>query len=137
MVESNPKQSPEELQYLYQIYQSQYNNLGQEIGTRLDVLRQLDGAQKALEEMDAIKGKNTLIPVGADVYIDGKVNAGKTVIVGIGAKYLVEKPIDDAKGYVSKAMEKETDYINKLAKSRKEVEASLMDISYKLQELSR
>lgn len=128
--------SLEELQYIHQLYQNQYALLTQEINRRIEVLRQLDSAQKALEDADKMKGSNILIPVGADVYFDGKLNNTKNVVLGIGAGYLLEKDIDGAKSYIAKAVEKETEYINRLAKSKKELEAALIEVSYKIQEIS-
>jgi prefoldin alpha subunit len=127
----------EEFRYLQQIYQNQYLLINQEIGNRSENLRELDSAQKALENMDALKGKSTLIPMGASTFATGTITDGKSVVIGIGAGYMMEKNVDDAKNYISKAIEQETKFINQLNKNKKDVEAALMEIAYKINDLSR
>ncbi|MFI5412511.1 MAG: prefoldin subunit alpha [Candidatus Micrarchaeales archaeon] len=128
--------SLEEFRYMQQIYQNQYMALAQEINSRVEALRELDNAQKSIEDLDILKERKTLIPIGADTFIAGRITDENTVVLGIGAGYFVEKNIDHAKGYISKAIEKETQSINKLNKNKKEVESALMEIAYKVEELS-
>lgn len=44
---------------------------------------------------DAEEGSEALIPIGGNTYIKAGVSADKRVILGIGARYMVEKSIDD------------------------------------------
>lgn len=128
--------SIEEFRYLQQVYQSQYMALAQEMSTRAESLRELDNVQKTLEDMDMIKEMDTLIPIGSETYTKGKIMDGDSVVVGIGAGYFVEKDIASAKNYISNALEKETLNINKLSKNKRELESALIEISYKIEELS-
>ncbi len=140
--EKNPKESRpmattiEEFRYLQQVYQNQYMMLAQELSNRSDTLKQLDTALKTLEDMDMIKERDTLVPIGYGTYTKGRILGGDKVILGIGAGYMLEKNIDEAKGFITKALDGETKYINKLTKTKKELEAALMDIAYKMEELS-
>ncbi len=127
----------EEFRYLQQIYQNQYGLVSQELNNRTENMRELDAAQKALENIDTIKDKSTMIPVGANTFALGKITDNKSVVVGIGAGYMVEKNIEEAKNYIAKALEQETKYINQLNKNKKDVEAALMEIAFKVDELSR
>ncbi len=127
----------EEFRYLQQIYQNQYALVTQEINNRSENLRELDSAQKALENIDTIKDRNTMIPMGANTFATGKITDDRSIVVGIGAGYMVEKNIDEAKNYISKAIDQETKYINQLGKSKREVESALMEIAFKVNELSR
>lgn len=126
----------EELRYLQQLYQNQYVGIAQEINIAIDALRTLDNVQGTLENIDTLNGKNSLVPVGPSTYLDGKITNAKSVVIGIGAGYLVEKDIDGAKSYISKMTEKETQHINRLNKAKREIEGALMEISYKADELS-
>lgn len=44
---------------------------------------------------DAEQGSEALIPIGGNVYVKANVSADKKVILGIGAKYMMEKSIDE------------------------------------------
>lgn len=127
----------EEFRYLQQIYQNQYMLVNRELSTRSENLGELYSAQQTLENIDAIKDKGTMVPIGANVFAAGKVTDNKSIVVGIGAGYMVEKNIDEAKNYISKAIEQETKNVNQLNKNKKGVEAALMEIEYKINELSR
>jgi prefoldin alpha subunit len=126
----------EEFRYLQQVYQTQYMALAQEMSTRAESLRELDNVQKTLEDIDMIKERETMVPIGSDTYVQGKIINGDSVVVGIGAGFFIEKDIASAKNYISKALEKETSNINKLNKNKRELESALLEISYKIEELS-
>ncbi len=126
----------EELRYLQQIYQNQYSLVGQEIDSRLAALEELGRSLKTLENADSVAGKGSLIHVGASVYMTGTISKAKSVVVGVGAGYLVEKSVDEAKGYISDINEREVQSINKLNKTKKDIESALVEISYKAEEMS-
>ena len=128
--------SADQLRYLQQIYQNQYMAMAQELNGAIEVLQNLETVLTTLEGMSNLKDKNTLIPIGPSVYMDGKITNAKSVVLGIGAGYMVEKDVDSAKGYITKMIDKETQHINRLNKSKKELEAALMEISYKVDELA-
>jgi prefoldin subunit 5 len=52
--------------------------------------------------------------------------------MAVGGGYLVEKDIDSAKERMAKIIKKRSDDLNRLMKSRKELEAALIEISYRL-----
>jgi prefoldin alpha subunit len=131
----NPKeqrQSIEELRYLQQIYQNQYAMIGNSINMVLREMQELSSAQKTLENMDLVEGKEILNGIGGDFYISGKVQDPKKVLVGVGAGYLIEKDIDSAKTYVADLIKKNNDSVNGLTKNKKEVENALVEISYRI-----
>jgi prefoldin alpha subunit len=125
-----------EVRYLRQIYQSQYLVVSQAVNDKLEDLNNIDSAHRALEGMDEIQGKATLIPIGANVYMEGNVGKPKSVIISVGGGHFVEKSIDEAKQHVTKLMEKGTKDVNRLMKNKNELEAALIDLSYKEEELS-
>lgn len=127
----------EEFRYLQQIYQNQYMLINQELSNRALNLRELDSAQKTLENISTLEGKGTLIPIGANTFATGKITDNKSIAVGIGAGFLVEKNVDEAKNYISKAIEQENKYLTQLVKNKKDTEVALMELEYKINELSR
>ena len=132
-----PQPSLQELQYVHQLYQSQYQLLNQEMNAKLDALRQISEAQRALENANEFKDKNTLIHVGAAVYMHGKMTAPEKILVAVGSGYLIEKDIDQAKAHIAKLLDKESKALDKMAKSKRELEAAIIEISYRMEELSR
>jgi prefoldin alpha subunit len=140
--EKNPKeQRPlattlEEFRYLQQLYQNQYMSLAQELNGRMEMLKQLDTAQKTLEDIDSIKERDALVPVGYGTFAKGRILGSDTVMLSIGAGFMVEKSIAEAEAHIAKALDGETKYINKLNKSKRELESALTEISYKIEELS-
>lgn len=129
-------ESVEELKYLQQIYQNQYTLVAQQINSTLELIRQLESAHSTIEHMDAVKGRQGLVPIGADAFISGKIDEAGSVLVGIGAGYLVEKSMDEAKQFFSKFNEQEMQEVNRLMKAKAELENAMIEISYKIDELS-
>lgn len=128
-------QGLDELRYIQQVYQNQYTIAGNSINIVLQELQELNSAQKTLENTDIIKGKDTLNSIGAQFYMFGKVQDPNKVIVAVGANYLVEKDTDSAKEYVASLIQKRTESLNAITKSRKEIEKALIEISYKIESL--
>ncbi len=125
----------EELRYMQQLYQNQYSIIGNSMNVALRELQELNSAQKTLESMETVSGKETLTSIGGDFYVTSMVADPNKVIVGVGAGVLVEKNIDDAKLYVSELIKRSTDNINSLTKGRKDVENALFEISYRLENI--
>lgn len=135
--ENEKEKGLDELRYMQQIYQNQYAVLNNTITMHLQDMQALSSAQKALENGELMKGKETLMHAGASVYMKAEIKEVGYVIVGVGGSYFVEKSVDDAKGYVSNLMTRKTGIINDLTKSRKDLQSALIDVSYKIDNSSR
>ncbi len=131
------KRGIDELRYIHQLYENQYAMIGNSINMHLRELQGLNAAQQTLENMNIVEGKETLTEIGGGLYLQSKVHDPKSVIVNVGGGYLVEKEIDAAKGHVAGLIKSYTDNLNRLTKSRKEVESALIEINYKIGEKSR
>lgn len=77
--------------------------------------------------------EETLTGIGGDFYLVGQIKTTKSVLVGIGAGYVIEKETDPAKTHVAELIKKHTDNLNKLTKNRRELENALMEISYRIE----
>src|ERR1700733_5972170 len=108
------EQGLDELRYIQQVYQNQYAMLGNSINMIIQELGQLNSAQKTLENMDLTEGKEVITNVGSDFYLFGKIPNSKSILVGVGAGYLVEKDIDSAKTYAAEIIKKRTENLNAL-----------------------
>jgi prefoldin alpha subunit len=138
-MEDNNKVGQElgELGYMQQLYQNQYMMLNNSMTTHLQEMQALGAVQRMLENSNMLNNKETLTYAGADVYVKAAIKDSGCVIVGVGANYLVEKSIEEAKVYVSGAIAKKTKLINDIANGRKELQSAIIDISYKIERASR
>lgn len=124
----------DELRYIRQIYQNQYTEITSELEAKVMLMKELDMTQRSLESISEIEGKNTLMPIGYDVYLNAHIEKNNHALIGVGAGCIVDKSIDEAKGYIAKAVEKETKSLNNLMRAKKEVESALIEVSYKIEE---
>ena len=122
----------DELRYVQQVYQNQYAVATNSINMILQEMQELNSAQKTLENVDMLNDRDILTSIGADTFFFGKLKDTKSVLMAVGGGYLVEKEIDSAKERVAKLIQVRTDRLNRLMKSRKELESALIDISYRL-----
>jgi prefoldin alpha subunit len=128
-------QGADELRYMQQVYQNQYTMIENSMNIVLRELQELNSAQKTLENIGLVNGKEILTGIGGDFYLPGKVEHPDKVLVGIGAGYVIEKDTDSAKMHVAGLIKKNTESLNSLTKSRKELEGALIEISYRLESL--
>ena len=119
--------------YLQEMYNERHALVSQEIKNVVETVQELSNALNSLNAADQIGKRSTMMHMGSDVYALGTVGELKTVVVGIGGNYLVEKGIDDAKLLISGRMERYNKALQSLMKERGELESALMDISYKLE----
>lgn len=129
---ANQEEQLEELKYIQQVYQNQYNVANNSINMMLQELQELNAAQKTLENTQMLKGKETITSIGANFYSFSKIQNPDTFLVAVGANYLIEKDVDSSKEYIAKMIQNRNENLNRLMKSKKEVEAALIEISYKI-----
>ncbi len=125
------------LRYLQQLYQNQYSAVSGEMNRSLEYLGQLNEAQKTMENVNSVKGKDTLLDLGAGVYMSANVKKSDSVLVNIGGSYLTEKSIDEAKLMVATRIEKMNTLFNKLVKNRNELRDAIVEVTRRLEELTR
>lgn len=127
-------QGIDELRYIQQVYQSQYQMINNTATMHLQDIQALGAAQTALENSGRMKGKEVLTAAGANVYLKASIKDASVVLVGVGAGYFVEKGADDAKLYIDTLVKRKTDIVNNLTKTRRELQDALVDIAMKLEE---
>lgn len=129
------RQGVEELRYLQQVYQNQFAIASNSVNMTLQEMQQLNGVQKTLENINLVEGKDVINNIGSDFYIFSRVPNPKSVLVGVGAGYVIEKDIDSSKTFVAELIKKHTENLNRLTKGRKEIEKALIEVSYRLESL--
>lgn len=138
-MEAKPKKEEEiySLRYLQQLYQNQYTSITTEMNRSLEYMGQLSEAQKTIENTGAIKGKDTLVDLGAGIFMNANVKKLDNVMVSIGAGYVAEKSIEDTKQFVAARIEKVNTLFNRLVKNRNELRNAIMEVNYRLDALNR
>ena len=121
-----------EMNYLGSLYQNQYMLVTNTVNVVLEELQELGAAEKALERMDLVSEKESLQSIGGDFYIKAATKKNDTIIVGIGGSYLVEKDLVSARSMLETRLKKKNELINNLLKSKKELEAAIMDLDSKM-----
>ena len=111
--------------------------MANDMNRSVQYLNELNGVQKTLESAPMVSGKDTLISLGGNTYINSKVKKLDSILVGVGAGYMVEKDIEDAKRFVAAKIDKVTEMFNGLLKSRNELRDAIMDVTSRLNALNR
>ncbi len=127
--------SVEQLEYLYSIYENQYNNANQSINNYTKTMNELLNSSLVLNKTQDIEKSNLVLNLGNSVFINTKIEKIDTVLVNIGLNYIVEKNIDEAKLFIDKKVkdyEKQIEFMNK---ERNEIKDVLFKMTYKLAEL--
>jgi len=137
----NAKDRQMELQesmYRLELIKTQLENLGQQ-GELFEITTsELIRARETLSQIkDLPQDKETLIPIGGDVFIYSNVSNVKKVLISIGSGTLIE---DDTE----KAIEKLDERLNNLNQTNQNIlntisrlQQQASDLSMKIQELSR
>ena len=128
--------SAEQLEYLYSIYETQYNNTTQNINNHAKILNELINSSLVLGKEEDLKNKDLVLNLGNSIYANAKIENTGTVLVNIGLNYIAEKNIEDAKKFIDKKIkdyEKEIEFLNK---GRSEMRDILFKITYKLSEIN-
>ncbi len=131
----DPRELFMQLQYLQSIYSQQYEVLNQSIENYTSVQETLRDNIVLLESSKRVSGKDALIPTEGGMYFPAGVKNFSTVITYIGAGYLAEKGIGDAKQFFEDKISKGDDLINKLANQRQKVREELAEINYRMSAL--
>lgn len=116
-----------------QVYQNQYGMLNNSVNMVLGDLGELNNAQKTMESSDKVNGKLSFADLGAGFYMKSRIEEDNSVVVGVGGTYFIEKDIESAKQYVAKQISKKTEELNKMLKNKKDIEAALTELSYRIE----
>lgn len=54
-------------------------------------LKEAESTIESIKELEKETGEDTLVPLGADVYVKSKISSNSTVLVSIGANVVLEK----------------------------------------------
>lgn len=126
-----------QLRYLQNMYSQQYEVLDNQISTYSGSIDAILKGVEALEKVTKSEKSKTLINTGPGVYMEGEITNTKTTLTYIGAGYLIEKTITEAKEFIETNKKKQEDVLKKLISEKGKLQNELLDIMYKLESLQQ
>lgn len=124
-----------QLEYMLQAYQERLVNINEQIESIMSLVQKLNMERELLENFNQIKNKSMMVNVGNALFLDGKAGGVENVVVGIGAKFAIEKDAPSALELIKIRIEKITGNLNAAIAEKKKTESFIYDISYKLEQL--
>ncbi|VVB77036.1 Prefoldin subunit alpha [uncultured archaeon] len=125
------------LVYLQNAYNQQYEAITRELSNYGMAHAALQRNVELLDRKDEMKGSGILVNAEGGTYIEANVKAIDKVMTYVGAGYLVEKKVDEAKSYLKKNIENEEEIMKRLAADGQKIEGELMKIHYSLEMLQQ
>lgn len=123
--------------YLQTIYNQQYEALMNELTTFSVALAALETNLSLLNKADQVKGANILVNAEGGTYFEAGVKDIKKVITYVGAGYLVEKEVGQAKEFLEKSIETSKSTIKKLVEEKQKLETELMRLQYTIEAMQQ
>jgi prefoldin alpha subunit len=90
-------ESQQFMQRLQQLHQ-QFDLLQHQLG-------ELEQVKQGIEGLKNVEDEETLIPLGAGIFVKGKITDKKTLLMNVGAKVVIEKDFDSAQQKVEGQIE--------------------------------
>ncbi len=121
-----------QLRYLQSLYTQQYEVLENEIATYSFTIAAVERNINILEDSGRIEGSNVLLSGEGGTYIEASVKSMQKVITYVGAGYLVEKDVAEAKAFLDANKKRQEEDFRKLIAEKQRLESELIDLSYAL-----
>lgn len=135
--EQNYEEAMAQLQYLNNVYTQRYEILSDQIGNYSVAHDAIARNLIVVEKSQNLEDSNILVNCEGGTYLEAKVGKVHTVMTYVGAGYIVDKSIAEAKEFLTTNMKSGEAVINKLLAERQKVEKDLLDLSYRAAELRR
>lgn len=116
--------------YLQSIYSQQYDALMSELTTFSMAQSALERNLSLLEKNESMKGSSILVSGEGGTYFEASVKEIKKVITYVGAGYLVEKEVEQAKEFLKKSIETSRSTMKRLAEDKQKLETEMMRLQY-------
>lgn len=132
MVEERSKREEEinRLFYLQSLYNQQYEAIMNEIATFGIAQNALDKNIYLLDNKDRLKSSKILVNADGGTYVEASIKEINGVVTYVGAGYLIEKDVQQARDFLSKGLEGTRSQMKKLVEEKKKLENELMKIEF-------
>ncbi|MCL4371951.1 prefoldin subunit alpha [Candidatus Marsarchaeota archaeon] len=123
------------LQYMQQVYQSQYEAITNETSLLVEYINDLNMTKSTIEHREKLKSAGLLSPIGSKAFINATISENTKFIINVGANYFAEQTAEEALQTINRKIEGYTEQFQSLIKARSEVENALYDIAAKLENI--
>jgi prefoldin alpha subunit len=139
MAETRTKREDEinRLFYLQSVYNQQYEALMGELTTFSVATAALERNLSLLNKASQMKGASILVNGEGGTYFEAGVKDIKKVITYVGAGYLVEKEVEQAKAFLNKSIEASKSTMDRLAEDKQKLESELMRLQYAIEAMQQ
>ncbi|MDE1828367.1 MAG: prefoldin subunit alpha [Candidatus Micrarchaeota archaeon] len=127
----------EQLKYLYDAYTREYETVVGEISNYMMASAAFDRNLQVFDNIGTVQNANMLVGLEGGTYLQTTTKEIKGVITSVGAGYLVEKSVADAKQVVSANYEKLQKNMKQLIEQRNKLEKEIMDITFKINSMQQ
>lgn len=124
-----------QLKYLYNVYTQEYETVREEMNSYMMVSAAFARNMEALNKIKTMENTNMLVGLDAGTFLEVHSKGIKSVITNVGAGYLVEKNVDDAKTFVESNSQRLQGSIAQLMAQKQKLEKEILDLSYKIGEM--
>lgn len=119
--------------YLLQRHQEQMEDLYAQAEVLERLIEEYNKAIETLNEMVSLEGgKEALMPIGGNVFAFVEIKDTRKVIVNVGGKVYVEKPINGAIDFINRRIGELKKSQEKLLKAAEEIRSKMEDIIEKI-----
>ncbi|MGI0141426.1 MAG: prefoldin subunit alpha [Candidatus Micrarchaeales archaeon] len=122
----------EQLRYLYSMYTREYEALGGEISNYMNVGAAFERNIEVLNKVSMVENSKVLLNLEGGTFIETDTKQVKSVMTNVGAGYLVEKNVDDAKVFLDTNYKKIQESVQELMLQRQRMEKEILDLSEKI-----
>jgi prefoldin alpha subunit len=131
----------EELEQIVEMinqYREQSNQLYMQLNIINESINEHTIARETIKRYrDIEQGSETLIPVGGNVYIKGDVSADKNLIIGVGARYMMEKSIDECIEILNSRISALESGRDRVAENTRMIDARIKELSDRGETIAR
>ncbi len=130
--EQELQEATAQLQYLQGVYSQRYEILNEQMAAYTMARDAVARSLELLSKAESLGNSSILVNAEGGAYIEAGIKAIDRVVTYVGAGYLVEKTVPEAKAFLEVAAKNSDGTISRLAKERQKVEKELFEISYRM-----
>lgn len=130
------KKELEQKYFLYQFLKEQLDNMSKQAEAMQAAILETQATINALEEIGKSADHNTLIPLGAGTFIQGKTGDTNKIMIAIGSDIVVKEGKDKAKKILEERMNYMEESYSKLLKDIGSITAQVQSILPEIENLA-
>lgn len=139
MVAKTGSASPKERQELQQIafqaqaFQAQNQTMQSQLNSLQSTIVEIRATIEALKNLEGVKDKEILLPVGSGVLMNARFSGSDKVLVEIGSGVIAEKNFPETRAFLEKRLKEVEDVRDKVQDSITQLSGRLQDLDVRAQ----